>query len=320
VIANRAFVLLLLAACGGREERAPVSRPSPAPSAAPSAIVQEREEPRPPSAWDVKPSDVVVTGGFGAAKGRFLRPGDPKPGDPIEAVRFTCEVKEKAKTKCEAASAPSQSPMSGGFEERLRECFTVKSRAATAAEIAHVTSVLNSEGGEIDVPAGRVFVIERRWTRREEIMETHECPKDRRHACDPVRAGPGRFVDKAESDVVAIGPRRSDVSVPFRTWTLSLVELRNLAEPIDAVDVSTLPIEARVAVLFDRAVEAVRSKERKKVAAAVKEVDANVTIADGTRIEDQRINRTLAQTIVNEMPVIRAVAEGRATVGDACKK
>lgn len=238
----------------------------------------------------------------------------------MEAVRFTCEVSER-KT-CKPASDVSQSPMSGPFEERLRACFTVRSRAATAAEVAHVTTILNSESGQIDVPAGRIFVIERRWKRRREIMETHDCPKDQRERrpCDPVRAGTGRFVEQTESDVVGVGPRHSDVSVPFRTWTLSVVEVRNLPGALDTVDLAKLPLDARAAVVFDRAVEAVRSKDRKRIAAAVKEVDATVTIADGARIEDPRVNRTLAQTIVNEMPIIRAVADGRATVGDACKR
>jgi hypothetical protein len=310
---------VLLTACGAREERAPASRPSPASSSA-YVIEPPNDPPRPPSAGDVKESDVVVTGGFGAGKDRFLRAGDPKPGDTVEVVRFACEFEKDTKKRCDAAPGVSQSPMSGPFEERLRQCFIVKSRAPMAAEVAHVTAVMNSETGRIDVPAGRIFVIERRWTRREEIMETHECPKDTRHPCDPVRAGTGRFVDKAEADIAAAGPRESDVTVPFRTWKLSFVELRHLPEPIDAVDISTLPVDVRAAVVFDRAVEAVRSNDRKRIAAAVKEVDANVTIADGSRIEDQRISRTLAQTIVNEMPIIRAVAEGRATVGDACKR
>jgi hypothetical protein len=320
VFANRAFVLLLLASCGRSAERAPVSRPSASssPSASSAYLLEpSNDPPRPPSAGDVKPSDVVVTGGFGAEKDRFLRPGDPKPGDTVEAVRFTCET-----TSCKPLDGVSTSPFSGPFEERLRECFTVKSRPATDKEVAQVTSALSSASGRIDVPAGRIFVIERRRLHREEIMETHECPKDprQRHPCDPARWATGRFVEKMETDLAVVGPRHSDVSVPFRTWTLSLVELRNLPASIETVDLSTLPVDARAAVVFDRAVEAVRSKDRKRIAAAVKEVDANVTIADGSRIEDQRVPRTLAQTIVNEMPMIRAVAEGRATVGDACKR
>jgi hypothetical protein len=110
------------------------------------------------------------------------------------------------------------------------------------------------------------------------------------------------------------------VLAAYQTRKLSWIQLTRMPGPLDTVDLSTQPPGVRAALAFDRAVEAVRSKDKKRIAAAVKEVDANVTIADGTRIEDQKVPRSVERAIVNDMPVIRAIADGRATIGDACKR
>lgn len=264
----------------------------------------------------MKETDVVITGGFGSAKDRYVRKGDPKPGDTVEAVRFTCD----GATVCAPADGASTSPAGGAFEQRLRECVTVKSRAATAREVAQVNAVLKAETGTIDVPAGRLFVLERKSTHREPVMRTIDCAKDGRHPCDPARVPTGQFVEKTYVDVFGVGPRDSTVLEAFTRWKLHWIELTRWPGPLESVDLSAQPAAVRAAIAFDRAVDAVRSRDRARIAAAVKVVDANVTIAEGARIEDLSIPRSVAQTIINEMPHIRAVAEGRATVGDACKR
>jgi hypothetical protein len=186
--------------------------------------------------------------------------------------------------------------------------------------VGQVNAVLSSESGTIAVPEGRLFVLERRSKRREEIMRTLECPKDGRHPCDPATVPTGQFVEKTYVDVFGVGPRDSSVLVPFTTWKLHWIELTRMPGPLDTVDLSMQPPAVRAALAFDRAVEAVRSKDRARIAAAVKAVDANVTIAEGARIEDQSVPRSVAQVIINDLPHIRALAEGRATVGDACKR
>lgn len=309
---------VLVGSCGGNKERASVSRPTPsaAPSASPIVVDPEPDDPNQPIGFDVKETDVVITGGFGSAKDRYVRKGDPKPGDTVEAIRFTCEGSKI----CRPADGPSTSPMGEAFEKRLRECVTVKSRPANAGEVAQVNAVLSAETGTIRVPEGRLFVLERRTTRREEIKRSQECPKDDRHPCDPAMIPTGQFVERTDVDVHGVGPRNSTVLEAFTMWKLHWIELTRSPGPIESVDLSKQPASVRAAIAFDRAVDAVRTKDRARVAAAVKAVDANVTITEGVRIEDMSIPRSVAQTIINEMPHIRAVAEGRATVGDACKR
>jgi hypothetical protein len=312
---RRVLLAVLLASCGGPpKEPAAVAPPSSAPSA--SAIVVEPEpvDPSRPIGFDVKESDVVITGGFGSAKDRYVRNGDPKPGDTVEAVRLTCEAKV-----CRPAE-PSTSPAGEAFEQRLRQCVTVKSRAATAKEAAQVTAVFSADTGAVVVPEGRLFVIERRTTHREEIKRELECPKDGRHPCDPAMVPTGKFVDRTYVEVYGVGPRDSSVLEPFTMWKLHWFELTRMPGPLDTVDLSKQPPAVRAALAFNRAVEAVRSKDRARITAAVKAVEANVTIAEGVRIEDMSVPRSVAQTIINELPHIRAVGEGRATVGDACKR
>jgi len=317
-------LVLVLAACGGREERAPVSRPSPA--ASPNASSSSRaDEPAPPIGFDVKESDVVVTGGIDSARDPRPLAGVPKPGDVVEVARFACEVtrqsrEERATIICKPASDAPFGPDGNEFERRLAECFVVKSRAATASEVAALNFYVAADGRTLEVPKGRLFAVERRGVNREEIIEYQQCPKGERHPCDPAPMHTGRFVDRPWVDLYAFAPRGKQVLVAYQPRKLSWIALTRMPGPLESVDLSTQPPAVRAALAFDRAVEAVRTNDKKRIAAAVKEVDANVTIAEGARIEDQNVPRSVAQAIVNDMPLIRALADGRATVGDACKR
>jgi hypothetical protein len=101
-------LIVALIACGGRGrgggETTPVSRPPPP---AQSAIaIAPNDDPPPPIGFDVKETDVIVTGGFGSAKDRYLRKGDPKPGDTGGATKATLLNEELAPVVVAAIPTP----------------------------------------------------------------------------------------------------------------------------------------------------------------------------------------------------------------------
>ena len=83
-----------------------------------------------------------------------------------------------------------------------------------------MNAVLAADTGTINVPEGRLFVLERKSTHREEIKRSLDCPKDGRHPCDPAMVPTGKFVEKTYVDVFGVGPRDSTVLEAFTTWKL----------------------------------------------------------------------------------------------------
>lgn len=327
MIAKRAFVLLLLAACGGREERAPVSRPSATVAVTPAPVAPA--EPADAVARDagggdasvdsgpvvvptvtLRESDVRITGGLGYGNDAFVRADDPKPGDRVDVVRVFCHARgkpeEEKKYSCAGATAAT-SEDGKTFARRVRECFDVRERPATTAEALKVASALR-DSASIDVPRGSLYAVETRFSYRAPETRSVHCQPMSGHPCDPRTVETGKTVEVAETTAHAVGPKQLDASHPFWTWPLVWFDV--VPEP---VSLEGQPRVVRLAVLHDRAVDAVRSRDAARIAAAVKALDDEYDGGKGVTFAP------MVGRLPRDLEALRALAGGRATIGDACK-
>ena len=275
------LIALCVLSCARSEERAPVSCPPSAPATAhANALV-----------LTVRPASYVfVTGGLGydpVANDRYVRPRDPKPGEPLLIVRLACVVDglpmQEHHYACEPAirSTTREGAM---FDARAHECFDVHERAATADEAATVTRALNTRKS-IEVERGTIYA-----------MEMKHVPWPRGAAPYP------------EVEFEGYAHDRLTVSMPFPAMPVEWVDI----SPEQASVEAQKPM-VRIAMRFDAVVDAVRSTDRTKIDAALKLLENDLR-----RFRQDDLG-AIGAMVDRNLPTLRALATGRANVFDPCK-